>query len=283
MFYARITRIVLVIGLAIILCVPAQLMAETNETQSNSMSISNSLGMNLMHIPSGVFRMGSGKDFNDQPTHEVTISQAYYMSQFEVTQAQFTEIMGYNPSWIAYGRANYPVDCVSWFEAVEFCQQLSKREGKSYRLPTEAEWEYAAKAGTGNMWYFEGDADAIPGHAWINANTKGYLQPVGGKPANPWGLHDMLGNAYEWCSDWLDHTAYTEQSQTDPQGPDQSANLLGTAARVTRGGNVLGRVGINALRTPRASTTARNGWTPTAKPRAVGFRVVLETSTPSTP
>ena len=105
----------------------------------------NTLGMKMAPIPSGSFRMGSGKDFNDKPVRVVTISKPFYMGVCEVTQGQFKKLMGYNPSWLSYRRADYPVDCVSWYQAVEFCEKLSAKEGLKYRLPTEAQWEYACR------------------------------------------------------------------------------------------------------------------------------------------
>lgn len=236
-------------------------------------TFTNTVGMVLARVAPGTFRMGSGEDFNDGPVHEVTISRPYFIGAREVTQAQFREVMGSNPSWLSYRRGAYPVDCVTWFEAAEFCRRLGEREGRSYRLPTEAEWEFACRAGTAGRWYFGEDPGLLAEHAWtIEAGADPH--PVGEKAPNPLGLYDLYGNVYEWTADWYSDTAYGAEAVVDPTGPEESANRLGTGARVVRGGSCMGRAGMNCLRTERCSSTARNGWNPYARPRAVGFRVV---------
>jgi len=236
----------------------------------------NSLGMTLLPIPAGEFTMGSGLDFNDKPVRQVKLTKPFHMSACEVTQQQFKTIMGFNPSWLAYRGDQRPVECVSWFEAVEFCRRLSKKEGRSYRLPTEAEWEYACKAGV--KWMAAKGREESKGvgeHAWTPANTGTETHPVGMKKPNPWGLYDMIGNVGEWCSDWYDDIAYRNAATVDPKGPAQCSNTLEQGGKVVRGGSSLGG-GMNCLRTNRCSSTARNTWTPYAKHRSVGFRVVCE-------
>lgn len=236
----------------------------------------NSLGMKLVLIPAGEFTLGSGKDFNDKPQRSVAIAKPFFLSACEVTQRQFREIMGSNPSWLAYHGDSLPVECVSWFDAVEFCRRLGEKEGKHYRLPTEAEWEYACKAG--NNWMTAAGPQEPTGvcdYAWTPDNTGTETHPVGAKKPNPWGLYDMLGNVYEWCSDWYDDIAYRTVAPVAPQGPAECSNTLDQGGRVARGGSSLGG-GMNCLRTNRCSSTARNSWTPYARHRGLGFRVVCE-------
>jgi formylglycine-generating enzyme required for sulfatase activity len=239
-------------------------------------AMTNSVGMELVRIPAGQFTMGSRRDFNDRPTRTVELTRPFLMSSCEVTQKQFREIMGYNPSWFAYKGDGLPVECASWFEAVEFCRRLGKREGRKYRLPTEAEWEYACKAGVDWMAATgPEEPEGVAEYAWTPGNTGTETRPVGTKKPNPWGLHDMLGNVYEWCADWYDDISYRGAETVDPQGPANSSNTLDQGGRVARGGSSLGG-GMNCLRTNRCSSTARNTWTPYAKHRALGFRIVCE-------
>jgi len=176
--------------------------------------------MKLVLIRPGKFVMGSpdseqGRNKNEGPQHEVTISKPFCMGATEVTQAQFEALMGTNPSKFK-GPTN-PVDSVTWDEAVEFCRKLSEKTGKAVRLPTEAEWEYACRAGSKTRFSF-GDSDSVLGdYAWCGSNSGGKTHPVGQKKPNPWGLYDMHGNLYEWCADW--RSPYSSKASTDPQGP----------------------------------------------------------------
>ena len=178
----------------------------------------NSIGMELVRIPAGEFMMGSDSDRPDEkPLHQVVISKPFYLGKYEVTQAQWQEIMGANPSHFK-GDPNRPVERVSWTMVQEFISKLNAREGHSlYRLPTEAEWEYAARAGSTTKYYF-GDDDALLGqYAWYNKNDKGATHPVGQLKPNAWGLYDMMGNVWEWVQDW--RGPYIAGQQVDPQGP----------------------------------------------------------------
>ena len=235
----------------------------------------NSLGMTFVRIPAGSFTMGSGLDFNDAPTHPVTISRDFWLGVCEVTQEQFEAVASFNPSWLAYDAADHPVDSVSWSDAERFCELLSEREGRVYRLPTEAEWEYACRAGTTTTYFFGDSPDALAEYAWTPESCSAPM-PVGQLAPNPWGLHDILGNVYEWVGDWYANDAYSEKPERDPTGPEGSSNRLGSGGKVARGGCWLGPVGMNCLRTDRYSSTARNCWTPRARHRAIGFRVVME-------
>jgi formylglycine-generating enzyme required for sulfatase activity len=183
--------------------------------------------MRLVLIRPGTFVMGSpdsekGHKADEGPQHEVTISKPFYMGVTEVTQAQYEAIMGTNPNKSKVP-AN-PVDNVSWHEASDFCRKLSGKTGKTIRLPTEAEWEYACRAGTKTRFSF-GDSDSALGdYAW----TGDKRNPVGQKKPNAWGLYDMHGNVWQWCADW--YGPYSSEALTNPQGAT-SGN-----SRVLRGG-----------------------------------------------
>jgi formylglycine-generating enzyme required for sulfatase activity len=205
--------------------------------------ITNSIGMKLVLIPKGTFMMGSpaseqGRD-DDETQHEVTISEDYYLGVFEVTQGQYEKVMGTNPSYFpkrVIGKSDssmYPVEKVSWEDAVEFCKKHSdlpeeKKAGRVYRLPTEAEWEYACRAGSKSAYSFGADSTSLGDYAWFGENSGNQTHPVGEKKANAWGLYDMHGNVWEWCSDcW---GKYPKGSVSDPSGPSEGSN------RVYRGG-----------------------------------------------
>lgn len=183
-------------------------------------------GMEFVWIPAGEFRMGStssAADDHERPRTRVRISRGFYLGKYEVTQELWQAVMGTNPSRFS-GCDRCPVEEVSWHDAQAFVERLNTRSaGMSYRLPTEAEWEYAARAGTkGNS--FPEALDAI---AWHEGNSGERTHPVGQKAPNAWGLHDMLGNVSEWVGDW--HGTYPGGRVTDPRGPS-AGNL-----RVYRG------------------------------------------------
>ena len=257
--------------LLVLACLAGSLSASAEELPT----MTNSLGMRFVRISAGSFTMGSGEDFNDGPPHTVTVSRDFWLGVHEVTQEQFEAVMGFNPSWLAYQAGDRPIDSVSWFDAVRFCELLSEREGRAYRLPTEAEWEYACRAGTTTTYFFGDTREPLTQYAWTPENCSAPM-PVGKLAPNPWGLHDILGNVYEWVADWYANDAYTDRAERDPTGPEASSNRLGTGGKVARGGCWLGPAGMNCLRTDRYSSSARNCWTPYARHRAIGFRVVME-------
>ena len=205
-------------------------------------TITNSIGMKLVLIPEGEFMMGSpaseeGRKDHEGPQHRVRITKPFYMGQTEVTQGQWETVMETKP-WVAWLGANaketsdYPATHVAWEDAKQFCERLSRKEsGVTYRLPTEAEWEYACRAGTTSRYYF-GDSETLLTQYewWIMAKHGGSRTLVGGKKPNPFGLFDMCGNVFEWCSDWYGVDYYGQSSLDDPQGP--AAGSL----RVFRGG-----------------------------------------------
>ena len=204
----------------------------------------NSIGMKQNLIPPGEFQMGSpesdrstatGRSINrrlgenswSENQHLVRITKPFYLGVYEVTQKQYEQVMGKNPSDRKV--ANKPVEKVSWNDAVAFCRKLSAQEGVEYRLPTEAEWEYACRAGTTTAYCCGDDARELPQYAWYNKNSKNTTHPIGEKLPNPWDLYDMHGNVWEWCQDWL--AAYgNEKVVSDPTGPTHGEY------RVLRGG-----------------------------------------------
>ena len=190
-----------------------------------------SIGMEFKLIPAGTFTMGDASGDDDETPHEVTLTKPFKMGVHEVTQAQYEQVMGVNPS--EYKGANNPVEMVSWEDAVEFCRRLSelpaeKAAGNVYRLPTEAEWEYACRAGTTTKFSFGDDESDFGEYGWYRENSGRTTHPVGSKLPNAWGLYDMHGNVWEWCQDW--YGDYPSGSVTDPSGATSSSY------RVLRGG-----------------------------------------------
>lgn len=192
-------------------------------------TISNSIGMKLVLILPGEFSMGTkeGKTGNDarivemecELRHEVSISNSFYLGAYEVTQRQFNAMMGFNPSSVKGDEL--PVESVCWTDAELFCKLLSKlpdekTNGREYRLPTEAEWEYSCRAGCSEEYCFGESIELLKEYAWFG-EVLGNPHPVGLKKANRWGLFDMHGNVREWCHDYYDE--YPPASVTDPTGP----------------------------------------------------------------
>jgi formylglycine-generating enzyme required for sulfatase activity len=190
------------------------------------------LGMEFVLVPAGQFMMGAGEDEradgDERPRHPVTISRPFYLGVHEVTQGQWETVMDNNPSHFK-GR-DRPVENVSWEDVQEFILRLNREEenGRRYRLPTEAEWEYAARAGSTGAYSFGDDAGMLDAHAWYLDNAGGTTHPVGTRNPNAWGLHDMHGNVWEWVSDWYGY--YVDAPGTDPAGPPSGQD------RVVRGG-----------------------------------------------
>jgi len=187
-----------------------------------------SIGMEFKLIPAGTFTMGEGDS-----AHEVTLTRPFYIGIHEVTRAQYEKVMGMIPSGLE--RGSNPVIMTTWHGAVDFCHRLNRlpaeqAAGNVYRLPTEAEWEYACRAGTTTKYSFGDDPEdyrQIWQYAWIEGNSNG-TQPVGKKKPNPWGLYDMHGNALEWCQDR--YGKYPIGAVTNPTGPASGSS------RVFRGG-----------------------------------------------
>jgi formylglycine-generating enzyme required for sulfatase activity len=198
----------------------------------------NSIGMKLLLIPPGDFVMGSpsGEEGrrDEETLHLVTLTKAFYMAKTEVTQEQWTAVMGENPSF--FEGDQLPVETVNWEEAVEFCRKLSEKEGTKYRLPTEAEWEYACRAGTTTPFHtgptISTDQANYHGDYTYGAGQKGEYRDsttdAGSFAPNAWGLCDMHGNVWEWCEDW--YGDYADGESSDPTGPAEGE------LRVVRGG-----------------------------------------------
>ena len=194
--------------------------------------LGNGVKLEMIAIPGGSFQMGS-EDFRDtEPVHQVALSP-FHIGKFQVTQAQWQAVMGNNPSH--FKSNNLPVEQVSWQDAFEFCLKLSDKTGNEYRLPTEAEWEYACRAGSTGKYCFGDDDPLLNDYAWYQSNSDGKPHLVGEKKANGWGLHDMHGNIWEWCSDWYSDYYYGELTRqgeaVNPQGP------VNGEYRVLRGGS----------------------------------------------
>ncbi len=193
--------------------------------------------MKLAPIPAGEFTMGSPtnevgryrNDDSESPQHRVRITKPFYMGATEVTQRQYEAVMGTNPSH--YKGPDRPVEDVTYVDAVEFCRRLNEKAGTAVRLPTEAEWEYACRAGTTTAYYYGADPKQLSDYAWYDDDSGGQTHPVGLKKPNAWGLYDMAGNVSEWCQDWYDPGYYAVSPPEDPQGPP-----TGKASRVARGG-----------------------------------------------
>jgi len=225
--------------------------------------IQNSIGMKLKWLPPGNFQMGS----NDV-RHEVKLTKPFMLGVHEVTQEQYERVMDVNPS--AFKGSNNPVDNVSWDDAVEFCRKLSelpaeKAAGRVYRLPTEAEWEYACRAETTTAYSFGDDDTELGEYAWLKQNSGDKTHPVGGKKPNAWGLYDMHGNVWEWCQDW--YGEYPIGTVTDPTGATSGLS------RVIRGGGC-----INNAKYCRSAY--RYGFNPALRSlfNGRGFRVSLSPS-----
>ncbi len=254
-------------------------------------TITNSIGMKLVLIPKGQFTMGSpveeeGSE-DDETPHAVTLTTDYYLGVTEVTQDQFRRVMGSNPSGFqgekvaeknprtgrvlrAVDTSNYPVENLTWTEAVAFCRKLSalpaeQQAGRVYRLPTEAEWEYACRAGSKTAYHFGPEVAKLAEHAWFDQNAKG-PQPVATRKPNAWGLYDMHGNVWEWCSDWLGD--YSAEPSIAPAGPKQGTD------RVVRGGGW-------DIDSAACRSAYRDGGEPTTRLESLGFRVAVTAAAPS--
>jgi formylglycine-generating enzyme required for sulfatase activity len=237
----------------------------------------------MVWIPPGSFVMGSPESERNRSSDEgpqtiVTISKGFWLGKYEVTQREFLEVMGYNPS-VFTGDLDRPVESVDWYEAVEYCNRLTAREraagrlpaGYEYRLPTEAQWEYACRAGTTTRFSFGDAVECDDGCGacsiadrymwWCGNDTPFGTKRVGQKLPNGWGLYDMHGNVREWCADWW-RDSLPGGSVTDPTGPSSGSN------RVDRGGS-WGNVG------QLCRSASRDGYWPASGDFSLGFRAAL--------
>jgi len=202
------------------------------------------LGIEMVAVPGGEFQMGSDDpDEPDQPLHKVRLSP-FRIDKYPITQEQYERVMGKNPSH--WKGPQHPVDQIRWRDAAAFCNARSRAEGlqaaydpktwacdfaaDGYRLPTEAEYEYALRAGSTTLYCFGNSPDDLRRYAWFKENSPRGTHPVGGLPPNAWGLCDMIGNVWEWCNDYYGEDYYRESPGQDPRGPPRGQN------RVVRGG-----------------------------------------------
>lgn len=247
--------------------------------QTSPNTYSEYLPESFILVESGSFNMGSMFDELEMPVHNVKISRSFYMSKYEMTQKEWWEVMGNNPS--RYKGDNRPVENVSWYEAIEYCNRLSMKEGltpcysgsgdnircdfslEGYRLPTEAEWEYAARGGNKSKGYIYAGSNSIEEVAWYVKNSNHTTHEVGMKQPNEFGLYDMSGNVHEWCWDWID--SYSNNAQFDPQGPEgPRAGKL----RANRGGSAF-------IYARGCRVTDRHSAPPKVRKLYLGFRPVM--------
>lgn len=252
-------------------------------------TFANSIGMQFVLIPAGSFMMGTKSpncpeddpfteknEYRDcmnfvsedeTPIHKVNISKPFYLSKYEVTQEEWYKVMGNNPSHfksekVGGNSRRHPVEQVSWYDVQQFIKKLNAKEGRKYRLPTEAEWEYAARAGSSEDYCYGPNKKLLGAYAWYYNNSGDKTHPVGQKKPNKWGPYDMHGNVYEWCQDRYDKKYYAKSPGTDPQGPSTGSD------RVYRGGSW----NLNAR---YCRSVYRNYDSPNYRHGDLGFRLVF--------
>ncbi len=222
------------------------------------------LNISMVRVEGGTFTMGataeqgSDAERDENPAHYVTLSD-YYIGETEVTQELWKAVMGSNPSHFS-GSMNLPVENVSWNDCQVFIRKLNRLTGKKFRLPTEAEWEFAARGGTKSQHYKYAGGNTLASVAWYDGNSSDKTHPVAQKAPNELGLYDMSGNVWEWCSDW--YGEYSSSAQTNPQGPS-SASL-----RVNRGGSWI----FNGR---NCRVSCRNYYSPDRRDYYLGLRLAL--------
>ncbi|MFH2067576.1 MAG: formylglycine-generating enzyme family protein [Pseudomonadota bacterium] len=242
------------------------------ETLKKEQAYTNSIGVEFLLIPAGSFIMGEAlrtecntcnAALDETPRRNVSITKPFYIGRYEVTQQQWLAVMDANPSHFKGDR--HPVESVSWNNVQLFIYALNAREKTTaYRLPTEAEWEYAARAGSVTAYSFGEDASELADYGWYVMNSNLKTHPIGQLAPNPWGLYDMHGNVYEWCRDWYLADYYGRASSKDPTGP-----ATGDGKRVRRGG-----YWGSSTRILRSSD--RDFLPPEAAAGNTGFRLVKE-------
>ncbi|MCK5739635.1 formylglycine-generating enzyme family protein [bacterium] len=215
---------------------------------------------NMVLVKSGTFQMGSNDgDDRNKPVHTVTVSD-FYIGKYEVTQAQWQAVMGTNPSKNQKG-GNYPVGTVSWNDCQKFIKKLNQQTGEKFRLPTEAEWEYAAIGGDQSRAYTYSGSNTLDDVAWYRNNSDYHTHPIGQKKPNELGLHDMSGNVWEWCQDWYAADYYQHSPQNNPSGPKTGSG------RVLRGGSFF-------VNTEDLRCSIRLNYGPDLRNGSIGFRLV---------
>ena len=242
-----------------------QPVAQTPVTNGDNISIyvKDGISIDMVRVEAGTFTIGATPemkkpDKDEKPAHQVTLTNDYYIGKYEVTQALWKAVMGNNPSY--FKGDDLPVEQVSWYDCQEFLSKLNKITGKNFRLPTEAEWEFAARGGKKSRGYQYSGSNNFSDVAWYAVNSGCKTHAVGSKQANELGIYDMSGNVWEWCQDW--YKGYSSSSQVNPTGANSGSN------RVFRGGSW-----FDAARSCRSSCRSNN--TPVTRYYFFGLRLVL--------
>ncbi|CCH97290.1 SUMF1/EgtB/PvdO family nonheme iron enzyme [Microcystis aeruginosa] len=241
---------------------------QRKQISKNITSLPPDFNLEMVDIPAGKFNMGSNENENEKPIHEVIVP-AFQIGKYPITQAQYQAVMGYNPSRFS-GNPQNPVETINWFDAQEFCEKLSQLTGKNYRLPTEAEWEYACRAGTKTRFSFGDDKEQLGDYAWVDGNSNNTTHPVGEKRPNPWGIYDMDGNVWEWCAD-QNHESYARK----PDNIRENGSLAWRDNNITNKSSIIRRGG-SWCRDPLAYSSAYRGRSVADIRNDIGFRVVCD-------
>lgn len=228
-----------------------------------SIPVKNGITIDMVKVEAGTFMMGATSEMqnpwdDEKPVREVILTNDYYIGKYEVTQSLWQAVMGTNPSY--FKGDNLPVEQVSWDNCLEFISKLNSLTGRKFRLPTEAEWEYAARGGKKSRGYQYSGSFNISDVAWYNGNSGNKIHPIGMKQANELGVYDMSGNVNEWCQDW--YGSYVSSSQTNPLGANSGS------FRVCRGGSWY-------FGTVNCRSSFRSRGNPDTRSRYLGFRLVL--------
>ena len=245
--------------------VAEQPVAQPTVANSDNISIpvKDGISIDMVRVEAGTFKMGATAEMKnpwvlEKPTHKVTLTNDYYIGKYEVTQALWQAVMGSNPSY--FKGDNLPVEQVSWNDCQEFLSKLNRITGKTFRLPTEAEWEYAARGGKKSRGCQYSGSNNLSDVAWYWDNSGSKTHAVGSKQSNELGIYDMSGNVWEWCQDW--HGRYSKSSQTNPTGATSGSG------RVSRGGCWIGDAGL-------CRSSYRSDDAPDDRNSDLGFRLVL--------
>jgi formylglycine-generating enzyme required for sulfatase activity len=277
------------LGCALLLLMPSLHGQDSQSKKANDKSgkadvvidLGNGVTMEFVKIKAGEFLMGSPDSdkealVDEKPQHRVKITRDFYLGRYPVTQEQYQAVTGKNPSQFqgnigkgVTSTRRFPVERVSWDNAVAFCSDLRERdkEKRRYGLPTEAEWEYAQRAGTTTRYFYGDDPDDLGAYAWFNGNSDQMTHEVGTKKPNPWGLYDMAGNVWQWCADHAP-SMYKDGDVVDPKGPDSGM------FRIMRGNQwgLIRRADSALINSRSASRTATR---PGFMQSNIGFRVCI--------